>query len=122
MPDREPPPPPLPPSVGHAFLHGPFVRPPHTPVGRWSLVLAAAYVALSAIQRLVVDRVAADASSAPAIRTGFEVVVLAVGVATAATVAIALWRRAERSWLLGVPLLIGLGTVVYLLGAVFGRG
>ena len=120
MPDREPPPPP--PSVGHAFLHGPFVRPPRTPVGWWSVALAAAYVALSAIQRLVLDRASTDASSPSAIATGFEVVALAVGVATAATVAIALWRRAERSWLLGVPLLIGLGTVVERLGAAFGGG
>jgi hypothetical protein len=114
MAEHEPPPPP--PSLGRAFLEGPFVRPPRTRVGWASVALAAAYVAAAGLARLGFALAAADARSRPSLQAAADVVLLALGVATAATVAIAVWRRGERSWMLGVPALIGLGALVYLLG------
>jgi hypothetical protein len=96
------------------------VRPPRTRVGWWSIALGTTHVGVSVIDRLVALRVADDAPGRPAFLMATEIVLIVVGTGTAVAVATALWRRGERSWMLGLPLVIGLGTVVLLLGAVFG--
>jgi len=81
-----------------------FLARPATPLGRWSVALAAAFAALFIINAAVFMRLP-EAPWQPIVGPFYGIAMLLCGLAAGVTAALAVVRQGERSWLVFLPLL-----------------
>lgn len=103
--------PPVPPT-----RRAPFAEPPRTRVGWWAMGLGVAFVVLMGVNQLVFTRLGPLAPWARVLLIGYGWALLATGVAAGATTLVAVVRRGERSWMLGLPVLAALFVAFLLVG------
>ena len=103
-------------TVIERFLGSGALQLPRTRAGAWALGLAAGFVVFGSIHTGLSGGFAAGSDSRSTVLQVVAGLMLGCGGAAGALAGEALWRRGERSWLLGVPLLAGLFAAVYLLG------
>lgn len=92
---------------------------PSTPLGRWSVSLGVLFLLLFLINTTVFMPTGGSmAPWRPIFLPFYGITMMAVGLAAGVTGTIAVTRSRERSWLVWVPLLVGLFVVVFLLGEI----
>jgi hypothetical protein len=93
-----------------------FLKLPGTQLGWWSLGLAVVYVLLTIINSAVFMRLNEDVPWRTTLLPFYGIFMLLCGFAAGVVGLIAVTRQHERSWLVWLSILIGLNTLIFVLG------
>lgn len=94
----------------------PLFRRPSTRLGWWSIALAVVFVVLSVVNSAVFMRLTVDAPWRQTILPFYGIAMMACGLAAGIVGLLALVRQHEHSLFVWLALVVGLGTIVFLVG------